>query len=456
MLLQGRPLQHIPQGRSMHHTKNSHISDAKIDWPALKDVLADAGYTSRPVGVLFADHFQANANDLIARLTEAASHRSTAAHQDSAAAHRAGTDPHQDGTDAALPTPTIRAASKSLRIRKALDAALETPGFEGILSFTLPEAVWLAENGYRDIVVAYPNVNIDAIKAWTTSEAALEHVTLMVDDPQQLDLIDHVAPGHPDLKVAVELDAAYRPARGVMIGAARSPLSTATAVTKLAAHIVGRKGFTLDGLMAYEGQIAGEANAGKTPRQTILRRIQAASAKDIAHRRAETVEAISALTPLRFVNGGGTGSIETTGTEAAITEVAAGSGLVGPGLFDNYTAFKPAPALAFGMDVVRRPNKNTATVLGGGWVASGPPGQSRLPTIAWPPNVKYRGTEGPGEVQTPLTGPGARNLRIGDIVWFRHAKAGEVSERINSVVVIAGTEVIDEWPTYRGEGKAFL
>ena len=201
----------------MHSTKNSHISDAKIDWHALKDVLADAGYTSRPVGVLFADHFQANANDLIARLTEAASHRGTAAHQDSSSAHRAGTTPHHAGGAATLPTPTIRVASKSLRIRKALDAALETPGFEGILSFTLPEAVWLAENGYRDIVVAYPNVNIDAIKTWTTSESALEHVTLMVDDPQQLDLIDHVAPGHPDLKVAVELDASYRPARGVMI-----------------------------------------------------------------------------------------------------------------------------------------------------------------------------------------------------------------------------------------------
>lgn len=59
----------------MHRTNNSHISDAQIDWPALKDVLADAGYTSRPVSVLFADHFQANANDLIARRTGAASRR---------------------------------------------------------------------------------------------------------------------------------------------------------------------------------------------------------------------------------------------------------------------------------------------------------------------------------------------------------------------------------------------
>lgn len=425
----------------MHRFRNSRVSDVKIDWPALKDILADAGYASRPVGVLFADHFHANAESLVKRLKKASTLRSNI---------RTNT-----GTNTGL-SPTVRVASKSLRIRKALDAALQTPGFAGILGFTLAEAVWLAEKGYQDIVVAYPSVNAEAIAAWTASEAALQHVTLMVDDPQQLEIIDHLAPGHPDLKVAIELDAAYRPVRGVMVGAARSPLSSPEEVARLAAHIVGRKGFTLDGIMAYEGQIAGEANAGSSPRQVILRRIQAASAKEIAQRRAETVDAVSEIAPLRFVNGGGTGSIETTGTEAAITEVAAGSGLIGPGLFDHYTAFKPAPALAFGMDVVRRPNKNTATVLGGGWVASGPPGPSRLPRVAWPPNVTYRATEGPGEVQTPLTGRGARGLAIGDVVWFRHAKAGEVSERLNSVVVISGSEVIDEWPTYRGEGKAFL
>ena len=49
------------------------------------------------------------------------------------------------------------------------------------------------------------------------------------------------------------------------------------------------------------------------------------------------------IAPLRFVNGGGTGSIERTAAEPAVTEVAAGSGLFGPTLFDTYRAFKPAP-----------------------------------------------------------------------------------------------------------------
>jgi len=59
-------------------------------------------------------------------------------------------------------------------------------------------------------------------------------------------------------------------------------------------------------------------------------------------------------------------------------------------------------------------------------------------------------------VQTPLLGPGAAGLRVGDRVWFRHAKAGELCERVDSLALVAGGELVDVVPTYRGEGRAFL
>src|SRR5699024_2300431 len=86
------------------------------------------------------------------------------------------------------------------------------------------------------------------------------------------------------------------------------------------------------------------------------------------------VAAVRQIADLAFVNGGGTGSIETTRTEDAVTEIAAGSGLIGPGLFDGYHGFCPRPALLLGLSVVRRPARGVATLLGGGWVASGVPG----------------------------------------------------------------------------------
>jgi D-serine deaminase-like pyridoxal phosphate-dependent protein len=184
--------------------------------------------------------------------------------------------------------------------------------------------------------------------------------------------------------------------------------------------------------------------------------MQAASARELAERRGAAVAAVRQLTELEFVNGGGTGSIETTRADGAVTEVAAGSGLLGPHLFDGYTAFAPAPAAAFALDVVRRPTPEIATLLGGGWIASGPTAPDRTPQLVWPAGLTMLPREGAGEVQTPVTGEAARNLRIGDRVWLRHTKAGEISEHLDAFAVVRDGAVVDELPTYRGEGKTFL
>jgi D-serine deaminase-like pyridoxal phosphate-dependent protein len=167
------------------------------------------------------------------------------------------------------------------------------------------------------------------------------------------------------------------------------------------------------------------------------------------------VNALRGLADLEFVNGGGTGSIESTAADTSVTEIAAGSGILGPALFDHYTEFAPTPAAYFVAPVVRRPGRHLVTVAGGGWIASGPPGRDRLPVPTDPPGLHYLPTEAAGEVQTPLKGRAAESLAIGDRVWFRHAKSGEVCEHLNAMHVVDGGAVRRTLPTYRGEGKVF-
>ena len=95
-------------------------------------------------------------------------------------------------------------------------------------------------------------------------------------------------------------------------------------------------------------------------------------------------------------------------------------------------------------------------MLGGGYLASGAADASRLPPPHLPAGLRLDHQEGAGEVQTPLHGPGAAALRIGDRVWFRHAKAGELCERFDRLHLVSGDEVVEVVPTYRGEGECFL
>ena len=110
----------------------------------------------------------------------------------------------------------------------------------------------------------------------------------------------------------------------------------------------------------------------------------------------------------------------------------------------------------FALNVVRKPSPAVATALGGGYLASGVGAKDRMPSPYLPPGLKLDSNEGTGEVQTPLLGDPARSLQVGDLVYFRHTKAGELCERFNSLMLVQGEEIIDEVPTYRGEGKSFL
>ncbi|MGC5222866.1 alanine racemase [Micromonospora sp. DT81.3] len=350
----------------------------------------------------------------------------------------------------------IRVASKSIRVREVLDATLRLPGYRGILAFTLPEALWLAET-YEDIVVGYPTADRAALARLLIHDRAAARVTLMIDDLAQLDLIDAIAaPGRrAKVRVAIDADASWRAPGLGHIGVRRSPLFTPGEVAAFARRVVDRAGFTLVGLMMYEAQIAGQPDDTGSG-DGVIRWIQRRSREELLTRRSAIVEGVRRIAPLEFVNGGGTGSLEYTAGDPAVTELTAGSGLLGGHLFDGYRAFDPAPAAAFALDVVRKPLPDVATVLGGGWIASGPPVASRQPLPVWPAGLKTLPREGAGEVQTPLQGPAARRLAVGDRVWFRHAKSGELSERVDAFHLVEGDHVVRELPTYRGEGRAFL
>jgi D-serine deaminase-like pyridoxal phosphate-dependent protein len=357
----------------------------------------------------------------------------------------------------------IRVASKSVRSRPVLERLLELdPGFQGVLGYTLPEALWLWAHGVRDLVIAYPTTDRACLTrlARVTAEDPDEAPVVMVDCPEHLDLIEEASTSFvAPVRVAMDIDLAWWPLRGrVKVGPKRSPIRTAEQAVALAQEIDRREHTKLVGLMAYEGQIAGVGDnvPKKAITNVLIRAMQSASARDVAERRAEIVTALSEVAQLEFVNGGGTGSIELTASEWAVTEVAAGSGFFAPILFDHYRAFKLRPAAMFALPIVRRPGSGVATALGGGYLASGVGAKDRMPVPYLPAGLRLDPYEGAGEVQTPLRGSAADQLCVGDRVYLRHVKAGELCERFNSLYLVTGTTIRDEVPTYRGEGKSFL
>jgi len=367
-----------------------------------------------PLVVLDLDAFDANADDLV---------------------RRAG----------GLP---IRVASKSVRCRALLDRVLARPGFAGVMAYAVPEAAWLAHAGVRDVFVAYPSVDEPALRGVATDDLLRAEVTVTIDSVEHVRwLRDTLGSDVAGLGVALDCDASLRVGR-LHLGVRRSPTRSpqqALAVVRAAVGV----GLDVRGLMFYDAQVAGLPDAGPHVR-TLKRR----SVRELEDRRTAVVTAVREEADLRFVNGGGTGSLHRFGGDRVVTELAAGSGLYAPTLFDGYDDFSPRPAMAFALPVVRRPGPGYVTAFGGGYVASGEPGWSRVPSPVRRGLSLVR-TEGTGEVQTPLRGPAADGVRIGDRVWLRGAKAGELLERFDTVHLVRGDELVETVPSYRGEGRNF-
>lgn len=340
----------------------------------------------------------------------------------------------------------IRLATKSLRSRPLIERALARDGWRGLMCYSLREAIWWARAGWADLLVAYPSVDAGALRELATDRSLAAAVTVMTDSVEHVDLLGAAVQRLGPLRLAIDVDASLR-IGPVHLGARRSPLRTPADVQRVISRAQAH-GLDVVGLMFYDAQIAGLPD-----KPAAVKVVKARSHRELMARRVEIVSAARALADIELVNGGGTGSLHLTGQDPALTELAAGSGLFAPTLFDDYEGLVLEPAAFFALPVVRRPAPGIVTAYGGGYIASGPPGWSRAPTPLPDQELALLRTEGAGEVQTPLAGPGARRLALGDRVWFRHAKAGELAERFPELVLVAGDQVVGAAPTYRGEGQ---
>ncbi len=354
----------------------------------------------------------------------------------------------------------VRLASKSLRSVAVLRRILAADScFQGSMCYTAQEAVYLAKQGFDDLLIGYPCWHEQDIAAVAQATAAGGRITLMIDSVAHVEQVERAAARYGvRLPLCLDLDMALS-VPGLHFGTWRSPIRTPEQARPIIERILASKQVWLDGIMGYEAQIAGVGDhyPGSTLKNTLVRYLKRRSVREVAERRAAIIELINSYQlSLRFVNGGGTGSIATTRLEPGVTEITVGSGFYSPALFDNYRDFRYLPAAGYAIEIVRRPAPNIYTCLGGGYVASGAAGRDKLPLPYLPAGARLNPLEGAGEVQTPIHYDGAEQLAVGDPIFLRHSKAGELCERFTHLLLVSKGAVVDEVTTYRGDGQCFI
>jgi len=354
---------------------------------------------------------------------------------------------------------TIRIASKSVRVPALLQRVLKhSDVFRGLMCYSPREAVFLAQHGFDDLLMGYPCWNGLDIQPIIQELKKGKSIILMVDRPEHIAHLDRIAKAQ-DVRIPVCMDLDMSSdLPGLHFGVWRSSVFGEQEAVALGKVIQQHPNVELVALMGYEAQIAGLGDniPGQAAMNAIVKVLKKRSVKEIAQRRKAVVDALTKMGfNLRIVNGGGTGSMNTTCTEATVTEVTVGSGFFSPGLFDNYSHFKLMPAAGYAIEVVRQPKPDIYTCLGGGYIASGEVGKLKEPKVFLPEGAKLIPQEGVGEVQTPVKYEG-NELSLGSPVLLRHSKAGELCEHFNTVLLISEGKIVDEVRTNRGFGEAFL
>ena len=352
----------------------------------------------------------------------------------------------------------IRIASKSVRCEHILNYILSSDEqFQGLMCYHAREAAYLAGKGFDNLLIAYPTMDRKNINAALDAVANNATIYFMIDCIEQAAMINQLAKDKSvTARLCMDLDMSVQ-FPGLYFGVYRSPIRSAKDAVDLYRKVSPLPNVRLCALMGYEAQIAGMGDQlpGKTLENPIVKRLKDRSVPIVAKRREETVLALTKEgMEFELVNGGGTGSIETTIAEDVVTEVAVGSGFYAPHLFDYYSHFQHQPAAGFALEIVRQPTKKRFTCAGGGYVASGSCDPVKLPIPHLPAHIRLEKNEGVGEVQTPIRYKG-KSLDIGSPVFFRHCKAGELCERFNELHLIRGSELVDTVKTYRGLGECF-
>ena len=361
------------------------------------------------------------------------------------------------------PNVTLRVASKSLRVRGLISYLHERGGgaIHGVMAYSAMEACWLARQGTSDILMGYPLSQPDEAQQVARACAEGHRIIPTVDAPEHVALLDDAARAcGVTLPICLDIDMSLRGLGGrVHLGVRRSPLRLGSHVRALARRVADASHLHVHALLAYEAQVAGMAdhNPHAPLLDPIKRWIKSRSVGVAVERRAAVLQAlIAAGDEVRIVNGGGTGSVATTSADPSVTEVTVGSGFLCPHLFDGYDGLALEPAAFFAIPVVRSSDPGFVTCAGGGLIASGAVGPDRAPRVHLPQGLAPTSLEGWGEVQTPFDRTLCPlPLGLGSPVIARHAKAGELFERFSRVLLLRGGEIVDDLPTYRGEGQCF-
>jgi len=347
----------------------------------------------------------------------------------------------------------IRVASKSIRCQALLDRVLQSHDrYQGVMAYHAREAVFLSRHGFDDILIAYPSCDSSDLDAVAEEVALGKRLTLMVDSPEHIALANRAAKAKKvQLPLCIDVDMSTK-FPGLHFGVQRSGIRSAAQAKALFEVIQQHNALRLDGIMGYEAQLAGLGDnmPGQFIKNQVIRLLQNRALSKVRALRAEVVASIG-IENLRFVNAGGTGSLETSSEEAVVTEVTAGSAFYAPAMFDGYSQFRHQPAAGFALEITRQPEPHIYTCYGGGFVASGAAGKAKLPAPYLPKGAALLPNEGAGEVQTPVFYQGPQPLKIGDPVFFRHAKAGELCEHFRDLYLIKEDQVVDCVPTYRGD-----
>ncbi len=345
----------------------------------------------------------------------------------------------------------IRIATKSIRSRAILSKILSMNSvFQGLMTFDLREALWLKSQGFKDILMGYPTMDKISLAQLAKDPTG---IILMADLPEHLEILNKTAKEHSTkFEICVDVDMSMD-LPGLRFGVYRSKINSESQMEKFLLKLKSCTHLKLTGLMGYEAQIAGVMDK----ESLLIRALKKISLRQLQKRRLKLVEMIHAEGhTLSFINGGGTGSLLETSTEGVVSEITVGSGFYAPVLFDYYHHFKLNPSLLFTLPIVRHPSENIFTCLGGGYIASGTLEKLKQPTPYLPMGMTLLKHEGAGEVQTPFKYKGELKLKVGDAIIMRHAKAGEICERFQDILIVSNGTISEVVKTYRGEGKTFI
>lgn len=367
----------------------------------------------------------------------------------------------------------LRIATKSIRSVAVLNDILkfiqhnsiDKECVSGLMAYHPQEALDLARElkltDGQDILIAYPYMGQQLIEK-TLNQISDEKITFMCDLPEHLHLLAKLAnEKNTTVRICLDLDVSTA-FPGLHFGVYRSSISSLAILKDRLDLISQHPQLKLVGLMGYEAQIAGVGELNPWNFfliNFIVKFLKNISAKKVIRYRQEVLNLCQARgIELEYFNGGGSGSLKMDQQDHALSEVAAGSAFFAPHLFDYYRDLDLRPSLGVALEVTRRPRKNIITCAGGGYVASGSMSKDKFMLPVYPPDVSLLENEMTGEVQTPLkiNAKSATDIQVGDSLFFRPAKAGEICERFNHLALIRNgvcEKVVD---TYRGQGRCYL